>query len=591
MTEKVSPTNLANNDATKSLRWLHLSDFHLKKKDKWSQDIVLETLLEDISNRYSNSNALDFIFITGDLAFSGRADEYVLVENFIEELLAVTRVPRDRLMMVPGNHDINRDIEIDAFRGARSLLSDPAEVDKFLGNEARRRTLFRRQAAFREFSNRVYKSQRYSDASYEHAIQLTVFGLEICVLLIDSSWLSEGGSDDAHAILVGERQLLDVFNMVRGSPLTIALIHHPFDWLAPFEHSTIRNLLTSSCHLLFRGHVHEDSVETMSASTNHTMVFTAGASYKSRLSDNCYSYGAIDILSGDGECIAHKYRNNTKSWEKQEPITWSLLDQPNFAPTLAASHDCISSHSPPYAHYLACLIGQKAEEIPVQYNGNAIMLPMADSIAYSTPLASVVRQLRHIIRWRDAWEDTIWQAVLEDSLKLYSTTISAHSVSVETTSILSARDTQCRTLMESLNISAQSTRAHNQAIDQAAELAKQGSLITAESILLRVVNDDETIESDTLAAYRLLTKIYLADQRVEESVTMSEKVLSFIQSAGMDHLVASTCAYNAGDSPTATRHIERACELGVPLSETRSLAIRISGQTGDAQLLQRLKGK
>ena len=587
----MSQTNLTNTDSRNSLRWLHLSDFHLKKRDKWSQDVVLETLLEDISNRYSGPNALDFIFITGDLAFSGRVEEYVLVENFLEKLLDVTRVPRSRLMMVPGNHDIDRDMEIDAFHGARGLLTDPAKVDKFLGNKARRRTLFRRQAAFREFSNGVYGTPLYSDTSYTHANQLTVFGLDICVLLIDSSWLSEGGSNDAHAILVGERQLLDVLKMVRGSPLTIALIHHPFDWLAPFEHSTIRNLLTAHCHLIFRGHVHEDSVETMRVSTNHTVVFTAGASYTSRLSDNCYSYGAIDILSGDGECIAHKYRNSTKSWEKQEAITWSLLDQPSFAPTLAASHDCILSHSPPYSHYLACLIGQKAEEIPVRYNGNTIMLPLADSNAYSTPLASVVRQLRHIIRWREAWTDSTWQALVEETLERYSTTISTYSASVETASLLSARDSQCKTLMESLNVSAQSTLYNNQAIGQAAVLANKGSLTMAESILVRVVDTDETTEPDALSAYRILTKIYLVDDRIEESVTMSEKVLSFSLSAGMDYLVAATCAYNAEDFITATRYVERACELGVPSSDTRTLAIRISGQTGDAQLLQRLRGE
>ena len=296
------------------LRWLHLSDFHLKKKDKWSQDIVLESLLRDISKRYSGPDSLDFIFITGDLAFSGQAEEYILVEEFLEQLLAVTKVPRDRLMMVPGNHDINRDIEIDAFRGARSFLTNSVEVDKFLGDEGRRLTLFRRQAAFREFSNRVHKRKFYSDTSYKHANQLTFCGLAISVILIDSSWLSEGGTGDAHAILVGERQLLDVSKMVSGSALTIGLMHHPFDWLAPFENSTIRNLLTKQCHLLFRGHVHEDSVETMSLSNNHTIVFTAGASYESRLSKNCYCYGAIDILSGDSECVVHKYRNDNKSW-------------------------------------------------------------------------------------------------------------------------------------------------------------------------------------------------------------------------------------------------------------------------------------
>ena len=219
------------------------------------------------------------------------------------------------------------------------------------------------------------------------------------------------------------------------------------------------------------------------------------------------------------------------------------------------------------------------------------MLPLADSIAYSTPLANVVRRLRHIIRWRESWMDNAWQALLEDTLELYSTTISAYSDSVETRTLLSERDIQCKTLMESLNIPNQVAPNNNQAISQAAVLANMGSLTMAESILIRVVDSDETTPLDALCAYRLLSKIYLANDRVEESVTMSEKVLSFGQSGEIDYMVAATCAYNAGDFLAATRHVERACELGMAFSEARPLAVRISGQTGDAQLLQRLRGE
>ena len=85
--------------------------------------------------------------------------------------------------MVPGNHDISRNTEIDAFYGARCVLKDTIEVDKFLGDVGRRRTIFRRQQDFREFSNRVYKREVYSDTSFQHAIQRNFCGLNISVLL------------------------------------------------------------------------------------------------------------------------------------------------------------------------------------------------------------------------------------------------------------------------------------------------------------------------------------------------------------------------------------------------------------------------
>ena len=573
----------------KPLRWLHLSDFHLKGADKWSQDVVLQTLLDDISNRYSVPNSVDFIFITGDLAYSGKSEEYILAEEFINQLLMVTGVCVERLMMVPGNHDINRNTEIDAFRGARSVLNNAIEVDKILGDEARRRTILRRQREFREFSNRVYKRDVYSETSYQHAIKHNFCGLNVSVLLIDSSWLSEGGRTDSHRILVGERQLIDLSKTLTDSSLTIGLMHHPLDWLAPFEHSAIKNLLTEQCQLLLRGHVHEDSVETISQSGNQMKVFTAGASYESRLSANCYGFGAVDLFSGDGECVIHKYRNNSKTWEKQESVTWTLTDQYNFSITFTDFHDPISLHTPPYPAYLACLVGQKVTEVPVRYGKEIVFLAMTDSLAHSTPIAKSVRQLRHVIHWRDCWNQEDWQAAMSQMVDSYSNAISECENNEETKLILMEREEQSKKIVESLHDSGNGIRESNQAIAQALELVNSGFRQMAVSILRRVVDQNEISNLETLSAFRILTKIHLAEDRTHEALEASEKMLSFSEAIGSDYLIAATCYLNAGDMESAKRHVETASTLGMPFSQIRGVATRIAGLTGDGQLLTRLR--
>ena len=55
------------------------------------------------------------------LLFLERAKN-ISYEEFLTQLLRLTGVPVERLMMVPGNHDIDRDTEIDAFYGARCIL-------------------------------------------------------------------------------------------------------------------------------------------------------------------------------------------------------------------------------------------------------------------------------------------------------------------------------------------------------------------------------------------------------------------------------------------------------------------------------------
>ena len=57
------------------ISWIHVSDFHMRVSDAWSQDVVLTAMCDDIA-RQRRERAADFILVSGDLAFSGKAEEY-----------------------------------------------------------------------------------------------------------------------------------------------------------------------------------------------------------------------------------------------------------------------------------------------------------------------------------------------------------------------------------------------------------------------------------------------------------------------------------------------------------------------------------
>ena len=573
----------------KQLSWLHLSDFHLKESDKWSQDVVLKSLLTDISNRYSTGLPLDFIFITGDLAFSGKTEEYLIVEDFLCQLLANTGVTSDRLLIVPGNHDINRNIEVDAFIGARSRLTNSAEVDRFLGDEARRRTLFRRQSAFREFANRLCKEHRYSETSYQHFVQYDLHGLSIAVLLIDSSWLSEGGQTDSHSILVGERQLIDLSSKLSEPALVIGLMHHPMDWLAPFEHTAIKHLAAGHCHLLFRGHVHEDSVETISQSGNQLKIFTAGASYENRLSANCYGYGVVDLLTGDGKCIVHKYRNDTKTWEKQEPMSWTLTDQHNYLINLEDVISIVSSHRNPYTSYLTCLVAQKVMEIPILYGAELIFLSFIDPMATETTLAQSIQRLRFLIHWKECWRRDRWDNAIVQCLDLCSKAMADCEDGAHAQLLLSKREQHCERILQIALDQDRESGGGNQVVLQALKLAAGGSTDLGLSILNRLLEQGDLSELDEMAVLRALAKIHLAQGNDGEAAMATQRLLQFPHATGQDHLLDATCSINAHNLKRASEHLERARSLGVPFSQLKGIAGRVAGLTGDPDLLARLE--
>ena len=67
--------------------WLHLSDFHLGKDD-YAQRRILEYILAEVDARIAAGGKPDFVFITGDLANKGRADEFELFDKeFLVPLL------------------------------------------------------------------------------------------------------------------------------------------------------------------------------------------------------------------------------------------------------------------------------------------------------------------------------------------------------------------------------------------------------------------------------------------------------------------------------------------------------------------------
>jgi 3',5'-cyclic AMP phosphodiesterase CpdA len=93
------------------ITWLHVSDWHQGNKGKLDRRVVRDALMADIRQQMANrfDNHIDFLVFSGDLAFRGTADEYALAEiEFLEPLREAARVDKSRMILTPGNHDLDR---------------------------------------------------------------------------------------------------------------------------------------------------------------------------------------------------------------------------------------------------------------------------------------------------------------------------------------------------------------------------------------------------------------------------------------------------------------------------------------------------
>ena len=103
---------------TKEFSWVHLSDIHFGKGREWNQgeatglrDSMLRTLKE-----LPQVNAL---FITGDIAHSGRGVQYEWAHELIETFTVALQIGKNMVFVVPGNHDVNREQAGEGFGGNR----------------------------------------------------------------------------------------------------------------------------------------------------------------------------------------------------------------------------------------------------------------------------------------------------------------------------------------------------------------------------------------------------------------------------------------------------------------------------------------
>lgn len=92
-----------------SITILHLSDLHYDHKRPLDRQFVLDALLSDIKALRSTGRAFDLVIFTGDLVQAGAesASFSEAQSAFLEPALHAAGLGMDRLVIVPGNHDID----------------------------------------------------------------------------------------------------------------------------------------------------------------------------------------------------------------------------------------------------------------------------------------------------------------------------------------------------------------------------------------------------------------------------------------------------------------------------------------------------
>ncbi|MFT3772389.1 MAG: metallophosphoesterase [Minicystis sp.] len=305
---------------------LHISDIHVRADEGpggWRRRRVLGEAWERNLDALLADGPIDLIAFTGDLAQSGKAEEYELLTPFVEALLARTRVPRERLFVVPGNHDVDRSVGEAAWKELRGMgWSEAAALAQWMAggrppprvSAAWPDEVMVRQAAYRAWVHDTLKRPEllggveHPRLGYRVTIAVPGLPFPVHVIGLDSAWLA-GDDGDAGKLRLTDEQVGRLADGLDG--LRVALVHHPLTDLA--DGGECRRLLADRVDLLLRGHMHEADLSLSRDPDRELRELAAGCLYENDQYENACQ--RIDLTLDDrGKVIGLAVR--FRAWSK-----------------------------------------------------------------------------------------------------------------------------------------------------------------------------------------------------------------------------------------------------------------------------------
>jgi predicted MPP superfamily phosphohydrolase len=299
------------------LRILHLSDLHLDIS-KYDQEIVIRSLLIDLQSQAAKF-PIDVVVFSGDLTNRGSTDEFAAAGGrFLDQVLSICGIQKDRLLLIPGNHDIQKDV-VDSNpyveAGLTAELSSLDKINSFVDKVSRsdQATLsaFARLENYEKFVRSYLTDVPDYDLPLVKIHKKLIQNLKVGFACFNTAWRCTGIANDADKgkLLLGERTVDLALDQLNETDLNIAIFHHPLQYLASFEANATEARLVVGFDLLLFGHVHSARPMTRQSPIGGAFYGQSGCLYSHRDYHNSYQIIEIDNMERKGTVIGRSYFN------------------------------------------------------------------------------------------------------------------------------------------------------------------------------------------------------------------------------------------------------------------------------------------
>lgn len=318
------------------ISWIHLSDFHFGQGRHIATDLdrksVLRCLLQDVELVGSELGVPDYVFITGDVAHSGKKEQFDEAWSWLDELAKRLRIGLDRMLLVPGNHDVDRELVRQhvanlvhkEMRRNPPMLSDLIQTGEI-------ENVWPKLRAYQAFSTRGFGAPKIDHNRPGWRLPLADEPAKAFAVGLNTVLQSYDDEDDDVSgganLQLSAWQLEQTLGKCPDDALILALAHHPPDLLSDGEEFVAR--LSKRPHLLIYGHVHrQGAFATLPLGQQGQLRLVAGAGHTAGGErTHAYAWGTLD-----GEGFTYF------------PRQWSQDHRKFLAPPLDLGQDEVEQH-------------------------------------------------------------------------------------------------------------------------------------------------------------------------------------------------------------------------------------------------------
>ena len=241
------------------MRWLHLSDIHVGRPDQ-TRSNAMRLLLRAIEDQ-AGGNEIDLVLFTGDLAFSGRSEEYnTLNAELIEPLRDLDTTKQAQFIAVPGNHDLDCDCSHPI---VWSSLGEQRQK-KFWESDPQGTALRSARAkGFRSFAEYLKAADILGPDPTTQAgarFDLEMPSHSVTVICLNTALFSDRHLSDEHEREASPLPLQTLRTLAYESPVTsptLILGHHPLHWFEKRSRNNFLSALNELGGIYLHGHTHE----------------------------------------------------------------------------------------------------------------------------------------------------------------------------------------------------------------------------------------------------------------------------------------------------------------------------------------------